>query len=135
MMNNCGHIGGSQAEYRINKWLDEHNIHHKKQATFDDLRNKNTDRKLKFDYKLFRNDGSFFLIEHQGEQHFKKFKTGFGDTQREITDKLKKDYCQTHGITLYETFYNEDYIARLEEIIEYEIEREGDAYESEVKTG
>lgn len=133
----CGHMGKSSAEYEINQWLMSHNIKFDHEATIDELRNPETSRKLVFDFKIFRNDGSFFLLEHQGIQHFKetKYNANFGKQQREVTDKLKKDYCKTHGITLHETFYNEDYIARLKEIIEYEIDKEGDVYESEVMTG
>lgn len=131
----CGHIGKSAAEYEINKWLQEHNINYKKEASFDNLRNQDTGRKYKFDFKLYRSDGSFFLIEHQGWQHFfeRKDNKNFGRQQREITDKIKKNYCIDNNITLYETFYNEDYISKLERIITNEIGQVGDAYKEEVK--
>lgn len=134
-ISSCGHLGKSIAEYNINNWLDEHLINYKKEASFDDLRNPKTDRKLFYDYQVFRNDGSFFLIEHQGVQHFYNNGKEFGKQQREGTDKMKKDYCNAKGITLYETRYDEDYIAKLEEIIGKELGQEGVAYVEGVKCG
>jgi len=133
----CGHIGNSTAEYEINKLLKEHNIKYESEVSFDDLRSETTNRKYKFDFKVFRTDGSFFLIEHQGAQHFfeSKRRPEFGKHQREVTDKVKKDYCNKRGITLYETLYNEDYISKLEQILKDELEKDGDAYESEVSNG
>lgn len=122
----CGHMGKSVAEYEINKFLKEHNINYDYEATFDDLRDPKTNRKYIFDFKVFRQDGTFFLIEHQGMQHFKTRKDNeeFGKKQRESTDKIKKDYCEQHGITLYETLYNEDYISKLEDILTKELDKE-----------
>ena len=34
------------------------------------------------------------LIEYQGEQHYVEKTNGFGDTQRLITDPLKREYCK-----------------------------------------
>lgn len=137
MSKSCGHMGRSAAEYEINKFLKEHNVIYDYEATFDDLRNSKTNRKYMFDFKIFRSDGSFFLIEHQGLQHFyeNKHRPEFGKQQREVTDKIKKDYCKLHGITLYETLYNEDYITKLEQILKNELEKDGDVYESEVSNG
>lgn len=131
----CGHIGRSMAEYKIGKWLDSRNIKYEQETIFDDLLNPLTGHVLYFDFKIYRNDGSFFLIEHQGEQHFTENWQGFGDQQRKHTDKMKKDYCKSKGITLYETLYNEDYIAKLQDIVKKELRLEGDDYEKGVKCG
>lgn len=116
----CGHIGKSVAEHEISKWLTEHNIKYEREKSFDDLCNPKTGHKLMFDFAIYRKDGSWFLLEHQGEQHF-VCRTYFGRQQREETDKIKKDYCTANNITLYETFYNEDYINKLSQIIDNEI--------------
>lgn len=129
----CGHIGESVAEYEISKWLLNNNIRFEREVTFDDLRNPATQYKLKYDFKVYRNNGTFFIIEHQGKQHFSKKSVHFGKQQRDQTDKIKQDYCKEKGIALYETLYNEDYIAKLEDIIREEIEQDGEVYESEVK--
>ena len=122
----CGHMGSSVAEYEIGKWLTEHEVNFQREASFDNLRNPETGRKYVFDFKILRSDGSFFLIEHQGLQHFiaRKDNENFGKQQREVTDKVKKEYCKQQGITLYETLYNEDYIAKLEDILTKELEEE-----------
>lgn len=131
----CGHHGRSIAESNIGRWLDNNNIKFTKEASFDDLRSNTTGHKLYFDFKIYRKNGTFFLVEHQGIQHFRISDGDFGKQQREETDKIKKDYCIEKGITLYETLYNEDYISRLEDIIRKEIEQDGDVYESEVSNG
>ena len=128
----CGHMGKSLAEYEMNRWLTDHNICFDIQATFDDLINPETGHYLRYDFKIYKPDGTFFIVEHHGIQHFKEFVGEFGRLQREHTDKIKKDYCKINGITLYETLYNEDYIAKLEDIIRNEIEQGGVAYEEEV---
>ena len=131
----CGHVGSSYAENQIANFLEMNDIKFKKEATFSDLKNPETGRRFKFDFKIYRNDGSFFLVEHQGKQHFFEIKhdKNFGKQQREVTDKIKRNYCKTHGITLYETLYNEDYMAKLNEIIRSELERTSDEYEREVR--
>lgn len=119
----CGHIGSSYAENNIERWLNNHNVCFRKEASFPDLRNPRTNRRYKFDFKIYRNDGTFFLLEHQGVQHFQEIKhdPNFGKQQREETDKTKKDYCRMNGIVLYETRYDEDYILKLEEIVRNEL--------------
>lgn len=131
----CGHLGNSIAEYQIKQWLTNRCIQFDTQATFDDCINPRTGYKLYFDFKIYRNDGSFFMIEHQGEQHFVGRDICFGKQQREQTDTIKKDYCNTHNITLYETLYNEDYIEKLQFIVNKEIENYADADKKEVICG
>lgn len=131
----CGHLGNSIAESKIADWLKQYNIPFEKEKGFNDLRNPETGRKLLFDFMIKRADGSVFAIEHQGSQHFTNRDTWFGKQQREQTDKMKKDYCNAKGIKLYETRYDEDYIAKLEEIIGKELGQEGVAYVEGVKCG
>ena len=66
-------------------------------------------------------DGSLkYLIEYQGEQHYKAHKKNpeFGKQQREITDKQKKDHCEKHNIRLYEIRYDENIEDALEAILQ-----------------
>lgn len=130
-IHSCGHIGHSLAEYEINKWLMQNNINFTREATFEDLVNPETLHRLRFDFKIYRNNGTFFIIEHHGIQHFLA-NNKYGEKQRELTDLIKKDYCKQNGITLYETKYNDDYISKLEDIIRNEIEQNGGVYEKEV---
>lgn len=121
MTKSCGHIGKSEAEYKIFKWLNEHGISFDYEASFDDLRNPATNYKLKFDFRIYRNDGTFFILEHHGEQHFNECHMYFGYEQRTMTDSIKKNYCFENGIALYETRYDEDYITKLEDILTKEL--------------
>lgn len=116
----CGHIGKSYPEYLFNKFLIDHNIKFNFNAKLDGLINPNTNRPLFMDFVIYRNDGSFFVIEHQGEQHFytnDRDRHIRGKSQRNITDQLKKDYCIEKDIVLYETRYDEDYMAHLKSIL------------------
>lgn len=117
----CGHIGKSYAEYQIFNFLQEHNIKFDFNGKLDGLINPNTNRPLFMDFIIYKNDNSFFVIEHQGEQHFytdniDRHRRGYN--QREVTDQLKKDYCIEMNISLYETRYDEDYMSHLKAILQ-----------------
>lgn len=116
----CGHIRYSYAEYQILQFLDEHHISYKYNSKLDGLINPNTNRPLFMDFIIYKDDNTFFVIEHQGEQHFYEDDEGRharGKVQREITDPIKKEYCKQHNIKLYETFYNEDYMSHVKNIL------------------
>lgn len=117
----CGHVGKSYAEYQIFNFLQEHNIKFNFNAKLDGLVNPDTNRPLYMDFVIYKPDGSFFVIEHQGEQHFYTDDRGRhkrGKSQRDITDPLKKEYCIEYDISLYETLYNEDYMLHLKKILQ-----------------
>lgn len=128
----CGHIGKSYAEYQIFNFLQEHNIKFDFNGKLDGLINPDTNRPLYMDFIIYKPDGSFFVIEHQGEQHFYTDERGRherGKSQRDITDPLKKEYCIEKDIPLYETLYNEDYMAHLQTILnENNLLKGGDSY-------
>lgn len=118
----CGHIGKSYAEYQIFNFLQEHQIKFDFNGKLPNLINPDTNRPLFLDFIIYKKDGSLFVIEHQGEQHFypitRKSGWNMGKQQREITDQIKKDYCKNNNIQLYETLYNEDYIVHLKKILQ-----------------
>lgn len=116
----CGHIRYSYAEYQIFNFLKMNNIKFEYNARLEGLINPQTNRPLFMDFLIYKEDNTFFIIEHQGEQHFYEDDEGRhrrGQVQRNLTDKLKKEYCQKHNIQLYETLYNEDYMAHLKQIL------------------
>ena len=122
MVKSCGHLTKSYAEQEIYKHLKNLQIPFiYDRSISSDLVKPGGKKPLRFDFILFKQDGTKILIEHQGQQHFyeKKdpFYKEFGRVQKEITDKLKKDYCKKHGIPLYETFFNEDYISHVNSIL------------------
>ena len=122
MTKSCGHIGKSIAEHEITEFLDGLGIDYRREYNpFDDLVNPNTGYKLKFDFVITNRDGDFVIIEHQGIQHFEdklsESSKYFGIEQREVTDIVKKEYCLSHNIKLFETLYDEDYISHVKQIL------------------
>ena len=117
-LRSCGCVK-SHGEYNIAKYLSENGINFERQKTFSDCKyNKNG--LLRFDFALYNNDKELkCLIEYQGKQHFEPPKNNeeFGKVQREITDKIKKDYCEKNHIKLFEIAYYENIEEKLEEII------------------
>ena len=116
----CGHVGKSYAEYQIYNFLQNNHIKFDYNGKLEGLINPDTNRPLFMDFIIYKNDNSFFIIEHQGEQHFYTEENGRyrrGYSQRNTTDQLKKDYCIEMDIPLYETLYNEDYMAHLKNIL------------------
>lgn len=114
----CGCII-SAGEMNIRQWLNEREINYSTQFHFKDLYVTKPQWPLLFDFAILNEDNELlFLIEYQGEQHYRKVdKEGkFGKQQREITDKMKKDYCYAHNISLFEIKYDEDISESLENI-------------------
>lgn len=117
----------SKGESAINKWLDENNIIHAQEFTFDDLIS-GKGSKLRFDFAVFdKNNTLNMLIEYDGEQHFTpvdfagKGKAWAEKNFRESKqrDILKTNYCKEHGIKLVRISYADFSI--LEQILSKEI--------------
>lgn len=99
----CGCLR-SKGELLIENLLKEHNIHFKKEFSFEDLYVNNG--KAKFDFAILNdNEEVLLLIEYQGIQHFQD--TNFGRLQREVSDNLKREYCKDHNIKLIEIPYTD----------------------------
>lgn len=98
----------SKGEERIRYILDLYNINYERQYKFDDLRNLDTNRRLKFDFAIFDfNNNLKFLLEYDGNQHVygsryskdpEKNKQKFERLKR--SDQMKNDYCDQHNIKL-----------------------------------
>lgn len=87
----------SKGENKIKDILVKNNIPFIKQKTYDDLRSPNVGGLLKYDFYI--NDE--FLLEYDGEQHFKE-SSMCNDTleERQAIDKLKNDYAKAHNIPI-----------------------------------
>ena len=99
----CGCIN-SINEVKIEELLYRNNIKYTTQYSFNDLTS--TGRacdKLLFDFAVLDNDNNLlYLIEYDGEQHF-HLQHAWNKNSFDITktnDKLKNEYCFTHGIPL-----------------------------------
>lgn len=114
---NCNCLRHSKNEVIISNYLKEHNIDFIPQYSFEDLKGENG--KLFFDFKI--ND---FLLEYQGEQHYRSVEY-FGGIdkfkQQQKYDQKKRDYCKKYGIRLYEITYKDNTIEKLEEILNKEL--------------
>ena len=89
----CGCIL-SKGEERIKRILKKSNIIFEIQKTYPDLCLK---KKLRYDFYINNN----FLLEYDGEQHYKEWNIG-NETlaQRQEKDKIKNEYAKSHNIPL-----------------------------------
>lgn len=94
----CGCLHSINEE-KIIKILQKYNIEYKTQFTFSDLIGKN--KKLRFDFAIFKQNKLFCLIEYQGSQHTDINNPWHTDLVEEYDEKKKK-YCQKNNILLYE---------------------------------
>lgn len=114
----CGCKRTSFGESVIIHILKKEKIIFEKEAKFDDLKS-TKDRPLRFDFKIYTEDG-FFLLEYQGEQHYHGQDWGnMGYIERKYTDKMKIDYCHKHNIPLEEITYEEDIESKLLHVLQH----------------
>lgn len=115
----CGNF--SKGEKIIENLFVENNINHKAQYSFDNLKLKNA---LRFDFAIFDiNNKLIFLLEYDGEQHYRPVKFGGMSEEQARTnfkltkkrDKIKNQYCKANNIKLIRIPYWD--FSNLEEII------------------
>ena len=99
---------GSKGEQITRDFLRKHNLAFKEQKTFNDLYYKSKEFPLRFDFQIWFKD-KWFLLEIQGQQHYKPSSFGGHLTEEEIQqnfeegqerDRMKKEYCTNHNIIL-----------------------------------
>lgn len=97
----------SKGELAVSQFLTNHQIKYLSEYSFDDLRNK-TGNLLRFDFAILNdNNDVIVLVEYQGKQHYIE-DIAFGLYQRKYSDKMKKDYCKSKNILLYEIKYDDN---------------------------
>lgn len=118
LIQSCGCIV-SFAEKRIREIFAENNIRYESQYTFNDLRNPKTNAVLRFDFALLDEQNELIaLLEYQGEQHDRNYENdNFGKVQREISDGMKKSYCLSHNIQLFEIWYYQNLQEEVDNIL------------------
>lgn len=105
----CGCIK-SMGELVVRAALINRSINFSTQFYFSDLYLTSPQWPLLFDFAILNDKNELIcLIEYQGLQHYiETDKDGlFGKQQREITDRMKKEYCFAHNIPLVEIRYDE----------------------------
>jgi len=116
----CGKYRRSHGELSIENFLKEHNIKYKIEYSFNDLIVKETGKKLRYDFAIFKNNFLYCLIEYDGEQHFKPIEYFGGEEEfikRQKHDNLKNLYCKMNNIPLLRIKYNEDITNKLQEFL------------------
>ena len=105
----CGCIGKSFGEYCIQQLLNTENITYTVQKWFNDCRFATSNRPAKFDFYI----EDKYIIEFDGDQHFRPRKHGFFTQERfkEIRehDLIKNKYCFDNNIPLIRIPYDADY--------------------------
>lgn len=99
----CGCLKTSVGEYQIEEILKANRILYKREYTFKDL--KQDGNYFRFDFAIFNQDGSLsHLIEFDGETHYLLKKNGWSTSEKvkltQERDRIKTEYCTTHGIRL-----------------------------------
>ena len=63
---------------------------------------------LRFDFAILNDKlDVIMLVEYQGEQHYINCGS-FGAYQRNYSDKIKREYCESNHIPLYEIRFDDD---------------------------
>lgn len=113
---------GSKGEQAIRRILTEYNKNFKEQYTFDNCVFQDTSAKARFDFAVFDEyDNLSYLIEYDGEQHYKAVKMWGGEEglqKRKEHDAFKNNYCYINNIPLIRIPYDVDLdILELEDLI------------------
>ena len=104
----------SKGEERVRFVLDLYNVKYERQYKFDNLRNVDTGRRLKFDFAIFNINGTLnSLLEYDGNQHV--YGTRYSKDPEvnrmkferlKRSDQAKNDYCAQHSIKLIRINHN-----------------------------
>lgn len=111
----------SSFQWIVNKILKENNVSYRVEVTFPDLYGVGNTNLLRYDFSILNPDGTIkYLIECQGEQHYKPVDEFGGIAQFEIqkkNDELKQKYAMEHEITLLEISYKNKKIENVEKFL------------------
>lgn len=98
--NRCPKCGQSKGEIESEKILKQFNLNYKYQYSFDDLLS-NFGNPLRFDFAIFDGLNKLsFLLEYDGEFHYKKIYDKHDFEGQKERDSQKDDYCKNNNIDL-----------------------------------
>lgn len=96
----CPSCSCSKGEEKVRNYLLKNSFNFVEQFSFEDCVYVN---KLKFDFAVFDEGSLKYLIEYDGEQHFKAIEFFGGEEGFKIIqtrDRIKNKYCEDNGINL-----------------------------------
>ena len=99
-VSSCGCLGQSKGEYAVEALLKAHNIPYTREQKFKTCIFNDTQKPARFDFYI--NDT--YLIEYDGEQHFKASSFGWDTIDRfaitQAHDEFKNNWCKENNISL-----------------------------------
>lgn len=100
--NGCPNCYESRGEKEIRMCLNKYNIFYEREKWFSNCRNI---LPLPFDFGMPYDNGTWFLIEYHGLQHYEVLKNNWYGGKKELKerqyrDKLKYQYCKDNNIPL-----------------------------------
>lgn len=107
-INSCGCLKSSVGELKIAQFLLEHNIPFETQKTFNTANYSKTNRPMRFDFYLPKQN---ILIEYDGLQHYHSVEYFGGQEKFEIqqhNDQEKNNWCKANNIPLERIQYTLD---------------------------
>lgn len=117
----CGCAVQSSYERHIKHFLEELNVEFIEQYSFKDCKNTYS---LRFDFAILQNGSLLYLVEYDGEQHFRPIEWFGGMTnfrKQQNRDKIKNEYCLSHNIPLLRIPYNLSKEEIKQQIYEYHL--------------
>lgn len=111
----------SSFQWRTVDILKKYNIKYKVEVSFQDLYGIGNKKLLRYDFAIYDDKNNVkYLIECQGEQHYRPVEEFGGDSQYNIqkeNDKLKRDYANKNNIEIIEIPYTCDTYEKEEEFL------------------
>lgn len=112
----CGCKSMTKGEKAIYDYLKERNIRFEREYSFKKLKGPNGGL-LRFDFAILDEYSvPIALIEYQGIQHYVEIEN-FGETEREITDFIKRLFCDQTHIPLYIVDFDDDITKKCDKIM------------------
>lgn len=105
----CPICMASKGEAAIAAVLISRGVEYGKEHQFPDLLTRKG-KNFRFDFAVFSNGVLRFLVEFDGEQHYKdvQFKNGKSSLSWvQYSDRIKNEYCERKGIKLYRISYKD----------------------------
>lgn len=113
----CGCVK-SFPQLEIADFFKKNNFQFQRQYKFDDCISRKN-RRLPFDFAIFENKKLKYLLQFQGQQHFKNTFCSSENQYKEYIwhDIVKSDYCLKNNIKLVYITYKDDLNSKLEELL------------------